>query len=234
MISVEQGLTEINQPIKVSLPSDFTKVEELTHVFWGLSREEYLLKKQAQNINFLRADLSIYQRTFGYYPASLGKFIDWLSSFTGGPQGYDIAPSLEEVDPARDHAESKARDVFTGGYYSYERLGDDYTLRYKMSFPPRVELKKFSSLFYLDHTAKPSPKIIPYADGTNTATSKSASLEGVASLNTDKDRDGLPDKFEEYLGTDKANRDTDRDGVSDADELRRNRDPLEQVFEWED
>lgn len=42
---------------------------------------------------------------------------------------------------------------------------------------------------------------------------------------TDIDKDGLPDKFEQAIGSDPQKADTDKDGFNDKDELERNYDP---------
>jgi len=51
--------------------------------------------------------------------------------------------------------------------------------------------------------------------------------EWLSRLGEDSDGDGLPDPWEEYLGTDPQNPDTDGDGVSDGDEVRLGSDPTD-------
>jgi len=159
----------------------------------------------SQDFTVTREDISVY---------------DFSTRYT--KERYENRPFLTRIP----------NDFYTGKPYRYSGSGDDYNLIYKVELPPYERGKMPLSILYtLDRSYGPSSPIrykyrFNYLEGDNTADSKLISKEADYQSGIDSDQDGLPDVFEDYLGTDKYKKDTDGDGRSDAEELYMRTDPL--------
>ena len=75
-------------------------------------------------------------------------------------------------------------------------------------------------------TPSPAITITPSTSATPTPTAIPTGVPDDIDYEKDSDSDGLPDAYEDYIGTDKNNPDTDSDGVNDLYEFVLSTDPL--------
>ena len=193
--------------------------DEIFFSLSGLTRESYLLYKQSSNIENIRFALEYYRELTGSYPGSLGalraKPHDLTSSSSPKVSASTYALRFLKDEYILPYV---PRDVYLREEIGYVSSGKDYELKYHIVIPAINESD--SDDLYTIEFAK-SWRLVPkYINGLNTATSKSISKEAVEKSKIDSDKDGIPDWFETYYGTDPSKADSDGDKISDLDEIR--------------
>lgn len=228
-VSFDIKLADINKPAPVAIPESFISFGDAEDLMSGFTKEEGLFSRQTKNVTFIQGALKDYFLIARRYPEKLEDMLITRkdlqakypmrspASFPSGSNpfsGFGFG-SLASLSPDGKLLSVVPHDVYTGASYEYRLQGtDDYRLRYTIQTPSFSG--KINSMI--------GRQIDRYADGVNTATASTDSLE-IRSQQLDSDGDGLSDRLERYYGTDPNKRDTDGDGYTDNDEIMRGYDP---------
>lgn len=212
--TMSMTLKNINQAVEIDTPAETMTLEEAGEAISGIftettSADQELFGQQATNVSGIWQALETYASIHGSYPDSLSELqTDMQKPCTDTSlyscAGYSATP-LE------------LSDVYSGAAYPYTSTGTDYTLIYQMKY--------YDGILEMEKEA--------YADGTNTATSGSLSIEADEKLEedgtntnassdddlSDQDGDGLSKLQEEYYGSNPSLSDSDGDGYDDATEI---------------
>lgn len=216
---------DINQVVVVDTPKDHMSFKDAFILVQGISAIEYDFSEQEKNLSAVGLALDTYKKMTGVYPDTLDMLSMKSDEIRKNSQGKSINFS-KDFDVKMPLIVSLPSDVFTKSKFIYKRvlpqgkLGEDFTLTYTMNIPP-----------FMDSLVNPfeerSGKVgLKYVSGSNTATSKTLSLEAGKSLLIDTDKDGLSDSFELYIGTNKSLKDTDKDGFTDFKEFKDATNPI--------
>lgn len=191
-------LSNINQPVTLAAPSDSISMAQMQNLIAGRSEEEAKRELQASIVSDLRTALDAYHEQFEKYPAELKEMLglehDAMADFETLKGKY--VKVVVDIP----------NDQYSGAPFAYSLTSDGYALTYQMG-PAPAEEDGALSMF--------GPT---YAEGTNTMTPDTVSVEGDAVAKKDTDGDGLSDRDELRLGTSPSLADTDGDGLSDGEE----------------
>ncbi|MFA6354575.1 MAG: hypothetical protein WCX12_02750 [Candidatus Paceibacterota bacterium] len=195
VISANLELSNINQPVTITEPTEFLSSDDLALALSGLTKEQYQIEKQTNNIEELRATLARFRKLAGIYPDSLDKLTitgddililnpkstllkpnkasstDYCDYFigTGGTYYDEFMPSSYSPSPTCGNlkfTKSVPQDAYTKTPYTYTKVGDDYKLTYTITFPA----VSTSTATSTDNTAEFNLRLKKYKNGTNTAT----------------------------------------------------------------
>lgn len=220
-------LSAINQPVDIVAPDDTITLDEAVMRITGQTPDGLAFDKQVQRITKIRSALRAYRSYTGTYPSTLSQLTipkSQLTKATGPVDGFTgFAPENQETP----FMKTVPKDVFTGADYIYSLdkgpTVDDYLLQYQITLPARNKEAADDASYF---GSRPSVStIVNYANGANTATASTVSIEGDAQLKVDTDKDNLPDPLESYYGSNANNVDSDGDGYKDYDEVKSGYDP---------
>lgn len=214
-VSLTLTFDRVNEPIAVEVPVEYVTQDEVSILTSGRSEEDQKMRDQIGIVEDLRDALEIYEKLNGSYPAGLNELI-----------GIEVQPGYftdqEDIERYTKVVVAIPADLYTGAPLGYSKTENgEYRITYTLEIP------EVSS--YIDR--------YDYIEGTNTATPKTMSLEGVGEpegdaeeidyTQLDTDGDGLTDLDEMTLyGTDPTDPDTDSDGYTDGAEVSGGYDPL--------
>lgn len=191
VISANLELSNINQPVTITEPTEFLSSDDLALALSGLTKEQYQIEKQTNNIEELRATLARFRKLAGIYPDSLDKLTitgddililnpkstllkpnkssstDYCDYFIGiGGTYYDeFMSSSYSPSPTCGNlkfTKSVPQDAYTKNPYVYTKVGDDYKLTYTITYPAVSTSTTNSTEFNL--------LLKKYKNGANTAT----------------------------------------------------------------
>jgi hypothetical protein len=166
-------LSNVNKSSDIEAPSDVLSFEDAMIALSGKTKEEYLADQQISQVRTLRYDLSSFKSDFGVYPESLN---DLTLTYNQAAQKYDKNGTTPwSWSPGSSYGDypinvSVPVDVYSKAAYSYQRVGTDYHVIYTVRTP--ASAADSSSFTYDQYT------LGQVANGLNTATSKTMSIEG--------------------------------------------------------
>lgn len=229
---------DINKPVEVKAPEKTTPIDEVLTELLGMTKEELILDRQADNVSAIQNALNDYRSWTGKYPQSLDDLkvkhedAPQKTSTTSTESGMSYLMDRPFLDPI-------PTDIFAKTPFGYTSTDNTYELQYSIKLPAFGTAKRPSSLysyansnlrgqydFYYSYDDSNTPRIrtLKFSEGTNTATELHLSQANTDTKDTDGDQ--LSDSLETYIGTDINKTDTDADGVSDSDELTDGSNPL--------
>ena len=175
MLSADLSMNDINKQVTIQAPSGAMTYDDAQILLSGQPKDVYLYSKQLGNIQALRQELNTYKSDAGSYPDSLDQLVVTNAaarklnphpptSTSMSPVFYNDDIQIASVIPY---------DAFTGQPYGYTNNGTDYAITYTMQIPTSTS------------TPSSPDEYLPYSNvkivnGTNTATSKTNSVEGDA------------------------------------------------------
>ncbi|PIQ92732.1 MAG: hypothetical protein COV70_00075 [Parcubacteria group bacterium CG11_big_fil_rev_8_21_14_0_20_39_22] len=221
-LKVDISVLEDN-PNPLDIPREFDNVEEAVMDIRKISRDTYILENQLQNVEKIRKALLFYRELTGDFPSSLSDLIATATEIVAKGGDGDISV-LEETFAGRIYQSELLlaevpTDLYTGDPYSYVRLKDNYGLRYEIKLPDFEDGMILKQLYNISYSPAGDSLVWRYVGGLNTSDVDVLSIESIDASESDTDGDGLPDSFEDYIGTDKRSADSDDDGISDFEEV---------------
>jgi hypothetical protein len=225
-LSFNLALSNINQKINIDVPKEFIGVEDAYLIIQGISREDYQLQKQKQNVADIVYAIDEFRRLAGKYP----DFLDQLKLTREEVSKLNATPAKNTIlyNSSKPLLVNIPEDVFAKQSFIYSKTVDDnYRLVYQIVLPVYQKGKKISSELYNVYATKPTDLLfLAYVSGLNTRDKTKISLEADAQSKIDSDKDKLSDSFELYIGTNPNDNNTDKDGYLDGEEIKSGYDPL--------
>ncbi|MSU54926.1 MAG: hypothetical protein EXS46_00095 [Candidatus Taylorbacteria bacterium] len=225
-------LSDINKPIILSEPTNTMSFADATTALTGMSKEDYLAKKEETAVKKIREALNVYKILFNRYPVSLSELttINVIPNKAETKENKISTPVVEEYVGDKAYYEkiynntqilkTVPLDAYTNSPFAYSKSGNGYKLAYTLTHSAYKQGSSLSPLFDIDYSNPKQQKIIlRYVEGLNTANELNLSVEVLDRSKIDTDVDGVPDFFEDYIGTNKFKKDTDGDGYSDSQEI---------------
>jgi hypothetical protein len=121
---------------------------------------------------------------------------------------------------------SVLEDIYTKNKFVYKRVPAQGKVEENFTLSYTIKLPKFMDSLVNPFEEKNNKMVLKYVEGVNTANNKILSIEAEKNNIIDTDKDGLTDKFEVYIGTNKILKDTDKDGFTDLKEFKDGSNPL--------